>query len=613
VLGLRQKISLGFAGLSIIILIIGAQSLHHLSSLGESIDVILRENYRSVIACQQMKDALERIDSGLLFVLLGESEQGNDLVLGSADAFERALRIELDTITLPGEGEKASHLRDLFARYKSLFPEIRDESLPASTRHSAYFGTLLPLFDEIKRTADDILQMNQENMSDANDRARRTAASARQSMYVLLAAGTVVAIVFIIFMGRWVLRPIQHFIRSADEIRRGNLDLVVSVKSHDEIGHLSEAFNAMAASLRNFRRTDQARLLRIQWATQQAFDRLADSVAVVDLEGTVEVASASAAEVFGLRPSARVFGLPFGLGELFNDALREGRPVPQKGGQQVIQKFPGGEERFFSPEAVPILDPDRRPTGVIIVLKDVTQVRQQDEIKRGVIQTVSHQLKTPLTSMRMAIHLLLEEKVGSLTEKQADLLMTAREDSNRLNGILNSLLDMSRMEAGKSPFEFSAVPLQTLLIQAVEPFRRAAQDQGVVLAVEKTGDNPEVRIDSTRIIHVFGNLIANALKYTAPGGNITLSGRSEDGLVRCLVSDTGSGIPEQYLRKVFEPFFRVPDPGNTKGAGLGLAIAREIVEAHGGTMDVESREGVGTTFSFTLRKAGPADGERQIS
>ncbi|MHB8093763.1 MAG: sensor histidine kinase, partial [Candidatus Aminicenantales bacterium] len=565
------------------------------------------------IACQRMKEALERIDSGLLFVLLGENEQGNDLVLGNAKAFEEALQVEMDTITLPGEGEKASRLRDLFTRYESLFPEIRDVSLPSAVRHSAYFGTLLPLFDEIKRTADDILQMNQENMSDANDRARRTAASARKSMYILLAAGTVVAIVFIIFMGRWVLRPIEHFIRSADEIRRGNLDLVVSVKSHDEIGHLSEAFNAMAASLRNFRRTDQARLLRIQWATQQAFDRLADSVAVLDLDGTVDVASASAAEIFGLRPNARVFGLPFGLGELFNDALREGRPVPSKGGQQVIQKFPGGEERFFSPEAVPILDPDRRPTGVIIVLKDVTQVRQQDEIKRGVIQTVSHQLKTPLTSMRMAIHLLLEEKVGSLTEKQADLLMTAREDSNRLNGILNSLLDMSRMEAGKSPFEFSAVPLQTLLVQAVEPFRRAAQDQGVVLTVKKTGDNPDVRVDSTRIIHVFGNLIANALKYTAPGGNITLSGRSEDGFVRCLVSDTGSGIPEPYLRKVFEPFFRVPDPGNTKGAGLGLAIAREIVEAHGGTMDVESQEGVGTTFSFTLRKAGPADGEGDIS
>ena len=179
---------------------------------------------------------------------------------------------------------------------------VIDPAQPADLRNQAYFTDLLPLFGQIKNQADEILQLNQQNMSDANDRARRSAESARRQMYVLLSVGTALAVVFIFFTRRWILRPIHRLIRSADEIRRGNLDLVVAADSRDEIGHLSEAFNAMAASLREFRRTDQAKLLRIQRATQQAFDSLPDAIAVIDAEGKVEVATESARTVFGLKP-----------------------------------------------------------------------------------------------------------------------------------------------------------------------------------------------------------------------------------------------------------------------------------------------------------------------
>jgi PAS domain S-box-containing protein len=280
-----------------------------------------------------------------------------------------------------------------------------------NVRRNAYFTELFPLFLQIKDTAGEILRMNQQNMSDANDLARNRAAAARKRMYILLFAGTIVAIGFIFFTGRWILRPINRLIQSADEIKRGNLDLVVERESRDEVGHLSEAFNAMAASLREFRRSDQAKLVRIQRATQQAFDGLPDAVAVIDLEGKVEVATEMARDIFGLKPNTSIFTSSFGwMADLYNDALSKGRGVQQKEHQRVIQQFARGEERYYRPEAIPILDDDRQPTGVILVLQDVTQLQQQEEIKRGVISTVSHQLKTPLTSIRMAIHLLLEER-----------------------------------------------------------------------------------------------------------------------------------------------------------------------------------------------------------
>jgi signal transduction histidine kinase/HAMP domain-containing protein len=601
-LGLRQKISLGFGALLVIIIVIGTQSILHLSRLGASIDVILRENYRSVIACQEMKEALERIDSGILFVLLGHAREGGELIRDNQAAFEKSLQVELSNITLPAEGEKAARLRDLFRQYQARLAGVVDSDRPVDLRNQAYFTELLPLFGQIKNRADDILQLNQQNMSDANDRARRSAASARERMYVLLSVGTVLAAVFVFFTRRWVLRPIHRLIRSADEIRRGNLDLVVAGDSRDEIGHLSEAFNSMAASLREFRRTDQAKLLRIQKATQQAFDSLPDAIAVIDPEGRVEVATESARTVFGLKPGVPVSDLPFGwMADLYREARQESRAVFLEG-QRSIQQFVGGEERYYRPEAVPILDNEHLTTGVILVLKDVTQLRQQDEIKRGVVRTVSHQLNTPLTSVRMAIHLLLGEKVGALNEKQAELLTSAREDSDRLHEILNSLLDLSRFESGKAQMEFRALPPRSVVGEAVESFRRAAQDRGVALQADIPVDLPEVWADTTRIGHVFSNLLSNALNHTSPGGRISLAAEADEAWVRFRVSDTGEGIPAAFLTRVFEPFFRVPGRRNESGAGLGLAIVKEIVEAHGGTVGVQSSEGKGSNFTFTLRR-----------
>ena len=603
-LGLRQKLSLGFGGLLLIILIIGIQSIIHLTKLGGSIDVILRENYRSVIACQQMKEALERMDSGILFKLLGYTQEGDELIRKNELAFEMALQVELNTITLPGEGERANHLQDLFNQYKTVFKKVEDPRSLIAVRRALYFAQLFPLFLQIKNTASEILQMNQQNMSDANDIARVSGAASRKQMYILLFVGTIVALGFIFFTGRWILRPINRLIQSADEIRRGNLDLVVQTESRDEVGHLSEAFNAMAASLREFRRSDQAKLIRIQRATQQAFDSLPDAVAVIDLEGKVEVATEMARDIFGLRPNTRIFDLPFGwMADLYNDALNKGHSAEQKNKQRVIQQFVSGEERYYRPEAIPILDNDRQPTGVILVLQDVTQLRQQDEMKRGVISTVSHQLKTPLTSIRMAIHLLLEEKVGTLTEKQVELLLAAREDSDRLHSILNNLLDISRIESGRVLMEFRTVSPHSMVLEALEPFQRGAQDQGVTLNVDLPGDLPEVWADTVRMNHVLANLLSNALRYTPAGGRVTVLARADEEWVHFSVSDTGRGIPSKYFPRIFEQFFRVPEQGKETGAGLGLAIVKEIVEAHGGTVGVESTEGKGSTFTFTLRRA----------
>jgi signal transduction histidine kinase len=244
-----------------------------------------------------------------------------------------------------------------------------------------------------------------------------------------------------------------------------------------------------------------------------------------------------------------------------------------------------------------------QPAGIVLVLRDVTREREQEELKRGIISTVSHQLKSPLTSIRMAVHLLLEEKVGTLTPKQAELLVAAREDSDRLHSILNNLLDISRIESGKVEMNLRKVSAHSMVFEALEPFQMDFKDRGVTLGTELPDDLPEVWADTARMNHVFANLLSNAHRYTPPGGKVTVLAKADEEWVHFSVSDTGRGIPSQYLARIFEQFFRVPDQEAETGAGLGLAIVKEIVEAHGGTVKVESRPGEGSTFTFMLRRA----------
>jgi len=182
-------------------------------------------------------------------------------------------------------------------------------------------------------------------------------------------------------------------------------------------------------------------------------------------------------------------------------------------------------------------------------------------------------------------------------------MLAAREDSDRLHNILNNLLDISRIESGRASMHLQKQYPNALVLDAVEQFTLAAHDKGVTIRADLQGDLPEVWSDSVQVGHVFSNLLTNALRFTDPGGMITVSARKHDDSVHFGVSDTGRGIPAEYLGKVFEQFFRVPDQGKETGAGFGLAIVKEIVEAQGGMVSVKSGEGKGTTFTFTLKRA----------
>jgi signal transduction histidine kinase/HAMP domain-containing protein len=613
-IGIRQKLMLGFGGLLSIVAVIGVLTMVQIGDLGRAIDVILKENYRSVVACQEMKESLERIDSGILFTLAGNEDEGNGLIRKYTSKFRTALDVELGNITLPDEREKSQRIKTLFDEYLKAIPLVTQTQSSLQERQAAYFSTVQPLFTDIKETAQDILTMNQKNMSDANDAARRRADSAHRNMLIAIIISAFLAVLYSYLAHRWILHPINRLIESTNEIRTGNLDLVLERGSNDEIGKLSESFNEMISTLRQVRNVDRINLLRTRRATEEVFKSLPTAIAVLDLDGRVEVSTETAALHFGLKPGVLAGRLGYKwLLPMIREALDGDRIIERDTKNGYIQQFVDNREYFFQPMVVPIPSgPESgEPAGLALILKDMTQVHEQQELKRGVVSTVSHQLKTPLTSLRMSIYLLLEERIGTLNEKQVELLMAARDDSNRLVGILNDLLDLNRIESGKSNISPKSVSPQALVRDAVEPFLIEARDKGINLLNEVPDDMPEVMADFQKIRHVFMNLFSNALRFTDPGGSITVRASREQDYVRFSVEDTGNGISAEHLGHLFEQFYRVPGQDDKSGIGLGLAIVKEIVRAHGGDVGVESEIGKGSIFHFSLPLAKMPSAARQ--
>jgi NtrC-family two-component system sensor histidine kinase KinB len=602
--GLRAKLLMGFGGLLALLLIVDALGIAVTVRHRGTLDQFLTENWRSVDYGQQMVDAVDHLDD---MVRRGNLAGAQKWI----SQFDQNLDAENHNITLPGEQADADNVTvhwtgsDRTGRHdaQAYWPALSTLLNPAAD-HTGAREILDHASPLVKADAQAVIKLNFDNLSPLSESVKQRADRTTRLMFLLSIIGAMMAVLFVLVMSRSILQPLKMLTRSAKEIEQGNLDLVVQVNSHDELRQLAEAFNSMAAKLREYRRSNRAKLIRTQATTQLAINSLPDVVAIIRPDGRVEMANDAAQKLFGLRTDAHVDELKCDwLIQLFRKTSTDLKPVEPRGYESAVQVLEKGGERFFLPHATPILDLDRALLGVTVVLADVTNLRRLDEMKSGMLSVVSHELKTPLTSIRMGVHLLLEERLGDLTAQQTEILTTIREDSNRLHQIIENLLDIGRMESGRGVMDLKPHSVSEMATNATEPMEPAFRDRGVKLIVELAPDLPRVMVDPARIGHVFSNLLSNALKYTPPGGEVHVTATQAGNMVEISVQDTGPGIPKEHLDRIFERFFRVPGQSGATGAGLGLAIAKEIVELHGGRISVASKERQGAKFTFTLTPA----------
>jgi signal transduction histidine kinase len=276
----------------------------------------------------------------------------------------------------------------------------------------------------------------------------------------------------------------------------------------------------------------------------------------------------------------------------------EGPYVPRGFDEAVLVSSADGALALL-PRASPVLGEGGGVLGTTVVLQDVTRLRRFDELKNDLVATVAHEFRTPLTSLRMAIHLCVEGAVGPVTEKQLDLLTAARQDCERLQRIVDDLLDLARIRAGLLELSPGPVEVSALLDEALADVRSAAEQAGVRLSAQTEAGSESLVADKERLGLALQNLLSNAIRHTARGGTVTLLAAQSDAGIRFSVRDTGQGIAPEHLPRLFDRFFRVPG-GHGGSAGLGLSIVKDVAEAHGGTVGVESTPGEGSTFWLTV-------------
>lgn len=590
-------------GLMLIVMIGAVVNFFH---LGRSIDRILKDNYASVIVAEDMKETLERQDSAATFFLDGRLAEARTQYQANRPLFEKAYSYEAHNITEIGEQELADDIGQKYAAYRGDVEKLLFANPPLSKRaaDALYVQKLLPEFLHLKGQAQAVLNLNQKAILRANSAAKT---EARTASYTGLGV-TVVAFLLALFFASWTIRaaldPLRTLARQAEEIGRGHLNQRIVLNRVDEIGALADSFNQMAEKLREARKQEEARLRRAERMSDAALENLYDPVIVTDAQSRIVHLNKTAEGLFGA--AARVAGIP--IGEVISDkriveavdrAIHQESVSAAEDEAGFIPLTVGEAKRTYRLRTTPMRDEESTLLGAVVVLEDITHLRELDRLKTEFIGVASHELRTPVTSLQLSVQLLEEGAVGALTPEQREIVSAQKEDLERLERMMGDLLDITRLEAGVTPPRVEIVTPRALLKAATEGVATHAEKQGVVLTTIVPHRVPAVRADAAQIQRVLLNLLNNAIRHTPSGGEITVSAAADGKQVLFMVKDTGSGIPAEYLPQIFDRFVQVP--GATRGgAGLGLFIAKTIIEAHGGTIQAASEPGQGSALQFSL-------------
>ncbi|MEP6866134.1 MAG: ATP-binding protein, partial [Deltaproteobacteria bacterium] len=470
-----------------------------------------------------------------------------------------------------------------------------------------------------KDGADGILAMNQDAMIQKSDRAQLLAQHSNSLLLAVSVLGLVLALIASSIMTSRVLRPLNVLGQTARRLGEGDLEVRAQVPSKDEIGQLAAELNTMAERIHKYRQSSLGDLLEAQIAAQATIDSLPDPVLVVSLAGELRHANQAAETVLKVKPDAGPGALA-ALDPVVRKVVERliqhvasghGAYVPQKL-DEAIEVAGANPKPLLLPRAAPLYAAEGDVVGATLVFQDVTRLHRFEELRDDLVATVAHELRTPLTSLRMAVHLLAENTVGPLTAKQSDLVFAAREECDRLQAIVDELLDLSRIHADKIELRIAPQDPEQLAREAIDAQHGFAEEHRVTLRSEILPGTPAVAVDHDRLQLVFANLISNAIRYGRRDSTVTIRARTRDGVVRFEVADQGPGVPAEYRDTIFDKYVRVPG-APAGGAGLGLFISREIVHAHGGRIGVTGvtgEPGTGAVFWFTVPLA-PA--ERRVS
>ena len=494
----RKKILLGYGASLLLIIVVLSWAMFLILRLGRASESILRENYQSIQAAENMIDAVERQDSATLLILLGYEPQGASEFRENETLFLQWLGRAKDNITIPGEKEILDTLEKSYARYLSEISNLqllyRSDRTKAA---NAYHEVVLPLFRSIRDTCIRLRDLNHETMYAASNRANKISVQAVFSISVIGAASVLLVIVFSLFLSHLISRPVTELGEAALQVAQGNYDVKVPVRGSDELALLATQFNLMVEKLKQFHDMNIGRIIAEKRKSEAIIRSVDDGIAVVDDHFLITNLNPAAAKIFGVLPEdslekhiLEVMG-DERLFHFLKESLTSSQPPHMEEGEDILTITTGGESRHYQVSMVPMRTPSGVIPGVVLLLRDITRLRELDRLKSEFVMTASHELRTPLTSLNMAVNLLRESAGTKLTDQERALLEACHEDVQRLRALVNDLLDLSKIEAGKVELAFEPVQPRFLGDQALSVIKAQADSKGVELTLEVPEDLPD--------------------------------------------------------------------------------------------------------------------------
>lgn len=578
---IKTKLRLGFGFLFVVVIFFGAISLYYMNKISVSSKVILQDNYESLKFARAMRTILD----------------DNELPLQPKMAHEFAaqLRKEAHNVTEKGEEQAVEALKNTFAG-------IADPAMDVSLQRQALKRAQLQLriIDELNMNA--IVRKNEQAQQGVE----------RAATYLMTAAALcfIILFSFIVNFPGFVANPLREFSEAIKEISRKNYKQHLAFNGTEEFAELAKEFNAMTSQLNQWENSNLAKLQSEKLRIEAIIGQMQDAIIGLNEQKQFLFLNQVACQLLNMNEKETIGANAIELGKK-NDLLNQILAV--NGNDKPMKIYADGKESYFQLERreimVPFFDDEQdqllqqsmKAAGEVYVLKNITQYKELDEAKTNFIATVSHELKTPISSIKMSLKLLDDERVGDMNAEQKELVVHIKEDCGRLLKITSELLDLAQVETGNLQLNFVKSDPRKIAIYAMDAVRFQAEQKLIELELISRNDLPKVNVDTEKTAWVMVNFLSNALRYSAGKSKVVIQIAQVGHNIEFSVRDFGKGIDEQYQKKLFDRYFQVPTDGKNKsGSGLGLAISKDFITAEGGKIWVESAIGEGSRFCFLL-------------
>ncbi|MEN2507101.1 KinB sensor domain-containing domain [Stutzerimonas stutzeri] len=587
---LRTRLFLGFSALMTVALLGLLLALVSVVQMAKSQEKLIRENFGIIEINQQLRQSLS---NHLLLLVRGQRD--DDALTEARTSFQAALAQGLSQAARPDDRHAYQAIGEAYARFTD---ELDAPSAPQASLLED--NALSQAFNHVRELMVDMQQSAYDQIRDTEIRSRE-----RAQLLAGLLGLTGMAVLLIGFVtahsfARRFGDPIEQLSSVADQIGRGDFNISLPASPIAELSSLIRRFGLMAQALHDFKQTNVEALVNGQQRLQALLDSIDDGLLIIDRQGRLEHANPVAQRQLAWESEhlGSTLGQALGYPELDEAARQVLDDKPLSGPPEDLVIEADGERRLLSWRMSPVNHHDGRISGAVMVLHDVTDQRTFERVRNEFVLRASHELRTPVTGMQMAFSLLRERTHYPESSREADLFSTVYEEMQRLVTLINDLLNFSRYQSGQQKLERVPCEPAELLEQARQRFQPTAAQNDIDIKLELQTPLPSLLLDRQQMERMLDNLLSNALRHTPDGGEIRLLARHHGERVILSVEDNGEGIPYSQQARIFEPFVQI---GRRRGgAGLGLALCKEIAQLHGGRIGVHSRIGHGTIFYIAL-------------